>query len=185
MKIQTKTLVTIALLTACSIILRRILTIPLPINFLNFGGFPVILSGLLLGPYAGAITGALSDIVSCIMFPKGPPLPHFTITSMLTGCLAPLFLKLINARKSTSFILLLIAVAIAQGITKMFLVPLFLQMTFGYPFAVSFTKNFLKELTHIPIYAIILHSILLTQKDSYITVVKKELRVSKNIENPV
>ena len=182
MRIQTKTLVYIAILIACSVLLRRVITVPLPIGVLNFGGFPVILAGLLLGPLAGALTGGLSDILSCILFPKGPYLPYFTITSMLTGCLAPLFLNAFRFRKPVPFWALMISVAIAQGITKMLLIPLIMQFSFGIPFLLSFAKDTFKELIHIPIYAVILRAILVTQKESYITVEKRDIAMKLNTQ---
>lgn len=182
MKISTKILVYIAVLTACSVLLRRVITIPLPIGIFNFGGFPVILAGLLLGPLAGALTGAVSDILSCILFPKGPYLPYFTITSMLTGCIAPIFLNAIGFRKSVPFWALFLSVALAQGITKMLLVPLIMQLAFGIPFIISFAKDMIKELVHIPIYAIILRAILLTQKYSYVAPSKRDIEIKQSIQ---
>ena len=80
MKLNAKLIVNMAMLIALSIILKRFMTIPLPIGILNFGGFPIIFAGFFLGPYAGAITGILSDITGYIAFPRGPYIPIFTIS---------------------------------------------------------------------------------------------------------
>ncbi len=173
MKFPTRVLVYMAVLVACSVILRRILTVPLPIGILNFGGFPVVFAGLLLGPYAGAMVGAVSDILGCFLFPRGPYLPYFTITSMLTGCLAPLVIKYLGMQKNTPFWAILLSVAVAQGVTKMLLIPVIMQHSFGIPFVYTFIKGSVMELIHIPLYAVLSRSILLTQKESYITPLRK------------
>ena len=54
-------------------------------RLLKFNGFPIVLSGFLLGPIGGFWCGALADIVAFMLKPGGAYNPLFTITSGLTG----------------------------------------------------------------------------------------------------
>lgn len=60
-----------ALLAAMSLILGKFLQIPTPFaEFvrISFENLPVILAGLALGPLAGAMTGAVADLVGCLAY---------------------------------------------------------------------------------------------------------------------
>ena len=168
MKLNVRTMVNVAMLTALSVILKRFLTIPLPVGILNFGGFPIIFAGLFLGPYAGAVTGALSDITGAIMFPHGPYIPIFTITSMLTGALPPLIILLLKRKENATFLSILIAILIPQVLTKLIIIPLTMQFCFGIPFFVSLIKASITETIHIPMYSLFAYSILNKINESYV-----------------
>ena len=67
-----KILTTAAMLTAVSVVIGAFCK-----NFLNFGNglfritfenLPVILAGIVLGPLAGAMTGAVADLVGCLAY---------------------------------------------------------------------------------------------------------------------
>ena len=60
-----------ALLSAMSLILGKFLQIPTPFSELvriSFENLPVILAGIVLGPLAGAMTGAVADLVGCLAY---------------------------------------------------------------------------------------------------------------------
>ena len=85
------------LLTAIGGLLTGPLAIP--INFLggyaksvSFGPSIIMLAGALLGPLGGFLVGAGSDIISCILIPKGAYFPGFSIASGLIGLIPGLFL---------------------------------------------------------------------------------------------
>ena len=59
------------LLAALSLILGKFLQIPTPFSQLvriSFENLPVILAGVVLGPLAGAMTGAVADLVGCLLY---------------------------------------------------------------------------------------------------------------------
>lgn len=59
------------LLAAISLILGKFLQIPSPISQvvrISFENLPIILAGLVLGPLAGAMTGAVADLVGCALY---------------------------------------------------------------------------------------------------------------------
>jgi ECF transporter S component (folate family) len=60
-----------ALLAAMSLILGKFLQIPNPFSEfvrISFENLPVILAGIVLGPLAGAMTGAVADLVGCLAY---------------------------------------------------------------------------------------------------------------------
>ena len=172
MKLNVKTMVNMAVLISLSILLKRFLTIHLPVGILNFGGFPIIFAGLFLGPYAGAITGILGDITGYIVFPRGPYIPIFTITSMLTGALPPLIILLLKRKENATLLSILIAILVPQVLTKLMIIPLTMQFCFGIPFFVSFIKASITEAIHVPMYALFTYSILNKINDSYVKLKK-------------
>lgn len=78
---------------------------PPPFGYLlKFVGFPVILSGLVLGPAPGFLVGAVSDILGYLITPpgSGPYFPGFTLTQGLTGALPALLFSLMHPERSGS-----------------------------------------------------------------------------------
>ena len=98
-----------ALLAAMSLILGKFLQIPTPFSALvriSFENLPVVLSGLLLGPLAGAMTGAVADLVGCLLYGYSIN-PLVTLGAAAVGLMAgaaslvtarlPLLVRLISA----------------------------------------------------------------------------------------
>lgn len=168
MKIPSRTIAACAFLIALSVLLRRILTVPLPVGVLNFGGFPVILAGLLMGPWAGCLTGALSDVIGAVLFPRGPYVPFFTLTSMLTGAIPPVVVTLAGRKDGAGLPVIIFAVAVAQIVTKVVLFPVIMRLCFGYPLELSLAKALIAESIHVPVYSVLALSILKIRRDSYI-----------------
>lgn len=52
---------------------------------ISFGGLPIALSGALLGPFWGGMTGMVADLLGATLFPQGGFFPGFTLTSTLLG----------------------------------------------------------------------------------------------------
>lgn len=85
-KVETQRLALMAIFVALGVIINT-----LRMGFFSFGGFPIILSGLYLGPIAGLAVGAVTDIIAYIIRPGGDFSILYTLTSALTGFL-PIFL---------------------------------------------------------------------------------------------
>lgn len=102
---NTKLLVSCGLLVGISIILTRIFsyTIPIagfPVLRIGFGDIPVIISGMIFGPIAGALTGGVSDILGFMINPMGGPyIPGLTISATLRGLLPGLIYWAIKNNK--------------------------------------------------------------------------------------
>ena len=61
---------------------------------IGFGALPVILAGVLFGPWVGMIVGAVSDIVGCaIFYGIGNMIPLVTVGMMSEGFLAGVIAK--------------------------------------------------------------------------------------------
>ncbi len=121
----------------------------LPANVFKFTGFPVILAGLALGPWGGALVGGVSDLLGYALHGSGPYHPGFTVTQALTGFLPPLLL----GRRRPTLARLLVVLAVTQGLTKGFLVPALLAHAFGAPFRAVQVQMLLEQALHVPLYA--------------------------------
>lgn len=90
-------------------------------NFLNFAGglfritfenLPVILSGIFLGPIAGGLVGAASDLVSYFLSPQAyPPNLIVTLGAFSVGLISGLMARFAIRRRGTAQIALSGAVA--------------------------------------------------------------------------
>jgi len=121
-KIKTKNIMLLALFAAISIILTRFLSFYLPILAVNtvrisLGNIPIALAGLLLGPFAGAATGIVADVIGTTMFSPFGYFPGFTLSAALVGFL-PGVLKLYfrNLDKYTNVFIIVLTTEIITSI---------------------------------------------------------------------
>ncbi len=124
---------------------------------LKFNGFPIILSGFLLGPVGGFWCGALSDILAFMLKPGGPYIPFFTITSGITGMLPALIYTRLAPRREGRLLLhpwiLLLSIGLAQGVTKILLVSALRAVLFGLPVKLLAIRAAVEQTVHVPLYA--------------------------------
>lgn len=138
MKINTRKLVFLSLLTALGIVLTRFLSLRLPLFGvegirIGIGSLPMIFAGMVFGPVAGGLVGAVTDVVGFWISPMGAYMPHFTFTAFLTGFI-PGFVMIYIFKNVRNFKTLLISIAVGQIITSIILVPYFIHILFGVPF---------------------------------------------------
>ena len=87
---NTYALTVCALLTALSVILARLLTIiPSEISRFSLEAVPILLAGLLFGPFPGAAVGFAADFIGCLFSPFGYN-PIFCLPPILYGLWAGL-----------------------------------------------------------------------------------------------
>jgi ECF transporter S component (folate family) len=156
MNISSRTITITGFLIALSILLTRVASIRLAIGGvegirIGFGGLPIILGGILFGPLYGGIIGAFSDILGYIINPIGAYMPHFTLTSALTGIIPSLILK-INQKNEINVFKLGIAVTVGQVITSLILVPYFIHTIFGIPWVALMPARIIATPINIVIY---------------------------------
>lgn len=156
-KFSTRKLVYLAFLIALTIVLTRMLSLRIAIGGvegirIGFGDLPIILAGIAFGPLAGGIVGALSDVLGFLISPMGAYMPHFTLTTFLTGFI-PGMLSVYVLKDCQKFWSLLIAVMIGQVISDLILVPIFLNNLFGIPFQAAIIPRIIGQVIHIPIFA--------------------------------
>lgn len=156
-KFSTKELVYLALFISLNIVLSRIASIRISIGGvegirIGFGGLPIILAGLMFGPVAGGIVGAIGDIVGFYINPAGPYMPHFTLTAALTGIIPAVVIM--PFRKGIQlFWPLVFAIGVGEIITSIILVPYFLQILFNIPMLASLPAKIISLAIQIPMYA--------------------------------
>ncbi|MBC8589848.1 folate family ECF transporter S component [Wansuia hejianensis] len=153
-KLDVKVIVISGFLIALNVVLSRIITIP---GVISFGGFPIIFGGIVFGPIAGFIIGAVGDIVSFMVRPTGPFMPHFVLTSALTGFI-PGILTIVLKNKLEDFKLwkAFIAILVGQVITSVLMVPYFRLILFDHPFVLTISKAASKQAINIPTYAVMI-----------------------------
>lgn len=94
---------------------------------ISLGVVPVMFAGAALGPVIGLEVGALADIITFLLFPKGGAyFPGFTITYGLIGLIPGLLLY----KRKTSFLRTLLGVAVTHlvcsfGLNTFFLIQYF------------------------------------------------------------
>lgn len=164
MRLSTKRTVYLAFLIALGVVLTRFASIRIAIMGvegirIGLGGFPIIFAGLLFGPVAGGVVGALTDIIGFLASPMGAYMPHFTLTAALTGMLPALVVKLAR-QQEPGFGLLVLAILVGQGITSVLLVPYFLHILFGLPYQAVLVPRIVAVVIQTPLYAGMVYVIL-------------------------
>ena len=66
-KTSARTLTMLALLVAMSIVFSRVLSISTGFVRFNLGSLPVLLAGILFGPWAGFVVGMVADIIGGVL----------------------------------------------------------------------------------------------------------------------
>ena len=97
-KFTSLTIVRAGLFISMSLVLKVMFEIYIPLAGIpalriNFASIPLMLSGIILGPFAGFLTGAAADIINFIAKPGGPFFPGFTLVSGLSGFLPGVVFK--------------------------------------------------------------------------------------------
>lgn len=128
-KFTTRTITTLALLTAIEIVLSRFLSISAWNIKIGFSFVPIVVAAMLYGPIAAGIVGALGDFVGAILFPIGAYFPGFTLTAFLTGFVFGLFLY-----KKQGWPQTIAAVGINQFVLSLFLNTLWISVLYGSPY---------------------------------------------------
>ncbi|NLY70388.1 MAG: folate family ECF transporter S component [Clostridiales bacterium] len=132
-KINTRTLVLIALFAAISIILARFFVIYITNSVrISFGNIPIILASLLLGPVAGGLTAAIADILGASLFSPLSWYPPLTISPVIVGVL-PALLKKKILYKVTIWRLYII-IFITNLITSIGITTYLLSKLYGTPY---------------------------------------------------
>ncbi|MDO4552874.1 MAG: folate family ECF transporter S component [Bacillota bacterium] len=123
MKLDLKTLVTLALLVAINIILTRIFVIYITdFSRLDLGNVPIILAGLFFGPAAGAIAGAAADIFGSAVLSGRGWYPPLTVGPLLMGLIPGLLRSWLQRKPNWGRVLLIVilAEAVASILWKTF-----------------------------------------------------------------
>ena len=74
-----------AVLSALSIVLSRFLSVNLWNMSIGFAFIPILICGMLCGPFWSGVCGAVADLVGALLFPFGVYFPGFTAVAFLNG----------------------------------------------------------------------------------------------------
>jgi ECF transporter S component (folate family) len=125
-RMKTDTMVKVGLMIALSVVLKLVLEVYVPLAGLpalriNFTSVPIILSGIICGPLAGLLTGALSDLICFVVKPGGVYFPGFTLTSALVGFIPGLIYKYMKKDINYNILNTAFIVLIAMGFAGVFI----------------------------------------------------------------
>jgi ECF transporter S component (folate family) len=131
-KISLQTLVTMAFFAAINIVLTRIFVF-YATDFARFdlGNVPILLSGLLFGPLAGALTGSVADIMGSLISGRGW-FPPITVGPLLMG-LIPGLLRVWYSKSSTVIKTVIVVIA-AEFFASILWKTYWLSVLFTIPF---------------------------------------------------
>lgn len=140
----------------------------LRIGNISFGGFPIIFSGLTLGPVIGFVVGGVADVIGFLIRPSagGAFNPLFILTSALTGFIPGVVILLLKDKyPDYKPWKVFIAIAVGQLITTVLMVPLFITFLrqghlfgtneFWIAFFPRVAAAFGRQALNVPVYTVI------------------------------
>lgn len=152
-----KKIILAALLIAVGVVLGRFLSIKTPILSISFSFIPIMLSGILLGPWWTMIIGGLIDLIGALLFPFGAYFVGYTISSMLAGLIYGLLLFRKKKMSKKKFLVrLIIAVLLVIVICNSVLNTLWIYITTKKAVAVLLPTRLLKQLIMLPIQVVVI-----------------------------
>lgn len=114
---------------------------------IGFSFLPVAIAGILCGPVASGVIGALGDIFCFLLAPMGAYFPGWTVNGLLVGILYGVFLY-----ESKHFIPSLVICEIVSGLfVEIALGSLWLYVQFSKAFWITAAARGIKTLVAIPI----------------------------------
>lgn len=152
-----RTLAAVAMLLAIEVLLGMVASIPIgPSVRISFGYLSRAVAGMLFGPAAAAINGALSDILGSIIHPIGPYFPGFTLTGLVGGMIYGYMLY--ERRPSLKRVLL--AKLLIDVACNLLLNTLWLDLLYGKAFLAILPARFFKNLLQYPVDVLLLYPLL-------------------------
>lgn len=139
-----ETIIVMALFIALSIVFGKFLAINITNNFrISLENTPTILAAVTYGPLAGAVVGALSDLIGCLLvgYPINPIITAGALTiGLLAGILAKLLLRGNEKYSKTGLAVRCLAVVgPAHLLGSVIIKTLGLYFYFGSPLLVTFS----------------------------------------------
>ena len=120
-----------AILAAFSIIFGKYLAINVGENFrFSLENLPILLAGIYLGPLAGAVVGAIADLVGCLLVGYAIN-PIITLGAITVGFSSGIIR---NSFKHKKLLSLLICIAFAHTVGSIFIKTIGLSLYYGSPF---------------------------------------------------
>ena len=147
-----------ALLAAWSAALNLLPSLP-GTYLLKVNGFPIVLSGFILGPAGGFWVGALADVLCFLMKASGPYIPIFTLTSGLTGAGPILLYRWMFGTAPLSWLRTAVAIGLSQVAIKVLLVSTCRAILFSLPFGALALAASAEQTLHAPLYGYVVWAV--------------------------
>ncbi|GAB6138869.1 folate family ECF transporter S component [Halanaerobaculum tunisiense] len=130
---NTKNLIIMSLMVAINIILTRFLSFMIGNSIrISLGNIPIILSGIIIGPTAGALTGIASDLLGFFIRAHGIYFPGFTLSAALIGVIPGLVFYKDNSKNQIKK--LLFSIITVEVLTSLVFNTLWLKILYGKAF---------------------------------------------------
>ena len=147
-------LVYLAILAAAHIVLVNYVSVPLGPYRISLGSVTTIMAGLWFGPLAGALCGAVADIIGCLM--KYPINPLITLAAAFWGVLPGLVRPALQGSSVRKKIFLIsLSVVIGTAISSLILTTAGLVLINGYSFYAIMPGRLIQFALMTPIYCIV------------------------------
>lgn len=155
---KTNKLISLALLSAISIILTRFFSFYVLDNTvrLGFGHIPILLAGILFGPFPGALAGIVSDLLGVLISPSYGFFPGFTIAAALTGLIPGLLVKIFERKSLMGFKSIFGVVYLTEFFASILITTLSVSMYYGAPFKALIIPRTITTLIMSMTYSIVL-----------------------------
>lgn len=136
-----------------------------PLLKIGFSFLPVAASGMLFGPVAGGVVGALGDVITFMLHPTGPYFPGFTLDGFLSGFVYGLIIygRPVTLRRS------LVAKAAVTVLVSLLLNPLWLSVLYGKAFFAVVSARVAANLVQLPVNVALLFAMLKVMEKSHIS----------------
>ncbi len=130
--VTTKTVCTVALLVAFSVVIGWVCKTYLTFGAIRitFENIPIILSGLLFGPWIGALVGIMADAVSCITSPNPALNPIISTGAALIGIIPGIISRCFIKKHRTACVFA--SVFISHMLGSMLIKSIGLHVFWGY-----------------------------------------------------
>ena len=150
---RTKRCIYISLLIAINIILGRFFSIKTIFIQISFGFITLALAGYMFGPISTGIVGAVSDVISTLIFPQGAYFPGFTISAFLTGMIYgfAFYKRQVNVKK------IILTVILINVVVNIGLNTFWLSVLTGKAFIAIIGARTIKNLMIIPIQTFLIY----------------------------
>lgn len=162
-----KSLVMLSMLLACHVVLGFFQLQVTDFLRISFAALPIGVAGMLYGPTAALLLGALGDPIKYLVSPTGPFFPGFTLSAAVTGLLFGLLLygmhqNFAPCRKKRVVAILRVAAAqlLNTLLVDLLLHTLWLSCLYGTPMAVLLPMRAVKCALMFPVEGVLLYLLL-------------------------
>lgn len=119
---------------------------------ITVGFFANALGSMIYGPVLGLLSGMVSDLLGCILFPKGPFFPPFTLVEMLGSFIFALWLY---RTRLTPFKVIASKLSV-NIVCNIVLTPVFLSWMYGKSVMIYLVPGIAKNLCLFPLEGVVL-----------------------------